>query len=661
MPSRQQSTSIFPPLSPTPTRTHFPIVPPIAAGAGLCSALLLLLIFCKIYRCKPKPGSAADSNPPRRYSYAALKKATSSFSERNRVGKGGFGSVYLGKLSGKQEQVAVKLMDFGSLQGEREFQNELLVAEKIDCECEYLLKLLGFASSRKHMALVYEFMCNGSLQDVLLLKKDVRLRIWEVRFLIALDVAKGIEYLHRCDPPIVHCDVKPSNVLLDGNLRAKIGDFGLARFKGAESGGRMDDGASMMEETESVTTMNTIGIDDFSVCMDQSPESVFNASNDEQLPLRIESQFVIFPKINEGRESMESSTRGRNEASCKEGEKDLREIIVEIDDRQKGILVEEHGGQQHNGGAVKQYVMEWIGAEMKKEMPKSVWIGDSSRNEVKAKADKKMKKRHPDWWVSLDEEKSLRKTKRRPAREWWKEEYSHDLAKKQNKKKRRQTEITHDEYVDTWWPRNHGSSKGRKSSGSQSKRSRSSLDWWLDGLSGESSRTRQDSGSGEFPKSGAMSSTPSMRGTVCYVAPEYGGVADYINFSEKCDVYSYGVLLLVIIAGKRPLQVTASPISEFKKANLVSWARHLARAGKLIDLIDKSIESVNQDQAMCCIKVALLCLQKSPARRPSMKEVVWMLSGGLSLPELPYELFPSSRSGFRHNKLQHVMDSRTMG
>ncbi|KAL9672544.1 hypothetical protein QQ045_028795 [Rhodiola kirilowii] len=641
------STSISPSASPQPTpkRTHSSLAPPIVAGAGLCSALLLCFLLCKKFRLKR--ASAADSKSPRRYSYAALKKATSKFSDSKRVGQGGFGSVYAGMLPGKQ-QVAVKLMDSGSLQGEREFQNELLVTEKL-IDCEYVLKLLGFASSRKHMVLVYEYMCNGSLQDALLLKKDVRLRDWNCRFLIALDVARGIEYLHSRDPPIVHCDVKPSNVLLDGDMRAKIGDFGLARFKEVEGkrieevvvGDGMEDRVDGMEETESVTTMTTIGMDDFSICMDQSPESVFKVLSDEQSPIRSESQFVIFPKISEGRESVECSSRGHNETSCTEGEKELKEIVVQIEG--DGV------GQHDNSAAVNNYVMEWIGTEIRKERPQNGWIGDSSGNKVKSKAERKKKNKHFDWWMSLDEEK----TKRRPAREWWKEEFSRDLVKKQKKKKRLRTENPDDEYVDSWWPMNEGSNKGRKCSRSGSKRSHGSLDWWLDSLSGESWRgihNSYGSGSGEFPKSGAMSSTPSMRGTVCYVAPEYGGVADNVNLSDKCDVYSYGVLLLVIIAGRRPLQVTGSPMSEFKRANLVSWARHLARAGKLIELVDKSVQSVNQDQALCCIKVALLCLQKSPSRRPSMKEVVGMLSGSLSLPELPPELLPSPP--LRHKKVR---------
>ncbi|GMH09064.1 hypothetical protein Nepgr_010904 [Nepenthes gracilis] len=142
-----------------------------------------------------------------------------------------------------------------------------------------------------------------------------------------------------------------------------------------------------------------------------------------------------------------------------------------------------------------------------------------------------------------------------------------------------------------------------------------------------------------------------MRGTVCYVAPEYSGGGD---LSEKCDVYSFGVLLLVLIAGRRPLQVT-STVSEYQRANLISWARRLARSGKLLDLVDKKIHSLNKDQAQLCITVALLCLQKSPGCRPSIKEVVGMLTGNLDPPALPIEFSPSPNSRFPSKSRMKVL------
>ncbi|GJM87976.1 hypothetical protein PR202_ga03988 [Eleusine coracana subsp. coracana] len=132
-------------------------------------------------------------------------------------------------------------------------------------------------------------------------------------------------------------------------------------------------------------------------------------------------------------------------------------------------------------------------------------------------------------------------------------------------------------------------------------------------------------------------------GVIGYVAPEYGGGGP---LSEKCDIYSYGVLLLVIISGRRPLQVTALPMSEFEKASLISWAKHLARASRLLDLVDPAMRDVNRDEALLCITVALLCIQRSPARRPSSEEVIAMLSCEGELPQLPLEFSPSPPGGF---------------
>lgn len=251
--------------------------------------------------------------------------------------------------------------------------------------------------------------------------------------------------------------------------------------------------------------------------------------------------------------------------------------------------------------------------------------------------------------------KNRKKGNRRPIREWWKDEYRDDVARKKKKKKKQMGFYSDDNCAENWWELDEDiySEKKKKSRG-RSRSSKSSIDWWLDGLSGELWRARRnsyDSMSGEIPKSGGISSTPSMRGTVCYVAPEYGGGED---LSEKCDVYSFGVLLLVIVAGRRPLQVSGAPMSEFQRINLISWARHLARRGKLLDLVDKSVLSLDSEQAMLCITIALHCLQKLPVRRPSMKEVVAMLTGEMEPPNLPIELSPSPPSCLRYKSQKKI-------
>ncbi|KAG8381439.1 hypothetical protein BUALT_Bualt06G0122100 [Buddleja alternifolia] len=687
-------------LSPPPPhhRSNHHFIPPLAGGLTAAFSCLLLLVLCfrRITKKRTAP-SASDTDskkPPHRVSYSLLRRATANFSPSLRLGQGGFGSVYRAELKPSRQGskdsvfnfnfnssvVAVKAMDSGSLQGEREFQNELLLSSKIDCK--YIVSVMGFSSDprKRRMLLVYELMENGSLQDCLFHKKSVELRNWDRRFVIALSIAKGLEYLHHyCDPPIIHGDIKPSNVLLDGGFDAKIGDLGLARFKVEDSsvvevevkkegslGNGVEDNGSVMEEAESVITAS--GFEEVNGGnhlggMDRSPESVVvrvetspEAVVGIELSPDAEAAAVVSPRMVA---AMASPSDGMDKTSVSEGNFDR--FSVESGGERSGWKKKKKSAsgkdwwwKQDNGvdgesGKVKDYVMEWIGSEIKKERPKSNWIGAPSSSV--AKIEKKKKRRQLDWWVSLDDDKNVKKDKRKPAREWWKEEYCEELERKKKKKKKKknlQGSMSDDCYSENWWQRDDElyGDRNKKRSRSKSRGSRGSMDRWLDGFSGELWKARKnsyDSVSGEIPKSGGISSTPSMRGTVCYIAPEYGGGGDV---SEKCDVYSFGVLLLVLIAGRRPLQVTGSPMSEFQRANLLSWARHLARAGKLLDLVDHSIENLNKEQALLCITVALLCLQKSPARRPSMKEVVGILCGDLASPQLPVEFSPSPPSRF---------------
>ncbi|KDP28723.1 hypothetical protein JCGZ_14494 [Jatropha curcas] len=635
---------------------HLRLLPPVLAGALSLTLFSFIILFFFFYRKLSRNRTApSDLKSPnhhhqqqqcRRFSYSLLRSATASFSPSNRLGHGGFGSVYKAILPPTNQPLAVKLMDpNGSLQGEREFQNELSLASSLNSP--YIVTLLGFSSDRRRrkLILVYELMENRSLQEALLDRKCEELMNWGKRFDLVTDVAKGLEYLHYyCNPPVIHGDIKPSNILLDADFNAKIGDFGLARLKTEENVVEKkeafvvgEDNGSILEETESVVT----GYEDSTtaVGIDRSPESfAVRVVDSDASP---EMAAAVSPEMGVDKGSV--SETAFDKVSIDSG-KDL------VNGGKKGGSRRDWWWKQDNGGGsesgrVKDYVMEWIGSEIKKERPKSEWIASPSsvdnnllRPQSLTIEPKKKHKKRLEWWASLDEERMQKKEKNRKPKEWWKEEFCDELTKKKKKKKKRGLNSSNG--GDSWWQKDDDVVQERK------KRSRGSIDWWLDGYSGElrnGRRNSQDWASGEIPKSGGVSSTPSMRGTVCYIAPEYGGGG---QLSEKCDVYSFGVLLLVMVSGRRPLQVTASPMSEFERANLISWARQLAYNGKLLDLVDPLIHSLDKDQALLCITIALLCLQRSPTKRPTMNEIVGMLSGEAEPPHLPFEFSPSPPSNF---------------
>ncbi|GAB2271959.1 hypothetical protein Dimus_006787 [Dionaea muscipula] len=226
----------------------------IIAIAVLCTLLALLLLEGSLwwwcFRNK-SPGFgtlSADqyalleyaSGAPVQFTYTDLQRATKGFKEK--LGEGGFGAVYRGILANRT-LAAVKQLE-GIEQGEKQFRME--VATISSTHHLNLVRLIGFCSEGRHRLLVYEFMKNGSLDSFLFDNsaadeaaheiqggggKGKLLLDWEQRFNIALGTARGITYLHEeCRDCIVHCDIKPENILLDENYNARVSDFGLAKL-----------------------------------------------------------------------------------------------------------------------------------------------------------------------------------------------------------------------------------------------------------------------------------------------------------------------------------------------------------------------------------------------------------------------------------------------
>ncbi|KAM7473993.1 hypothetical protein LguiB_021236 [Lonicera macranthoides] len=161
----------------------------------------------------------------KRFPFLELKSATRDFQVK--LGQGGFGSVYEGDLV-DGTKVAVKCLD-STGQGRKEFLAEVNTIGSINHF--NLVRLMGYCAEKSNRLLVYEHMCNRSLDKWIFNSERTQALGWEIRRKIILGLAKGLEYLHVfCNPSIIHFDIKPQNILLDEDFNAKISDFGLAKL-----------------------------------------------------------------------------------------------------------------------------------------------------------------------------------------------------------------------------------------------------------------------------------------------------------------------------------------------------------------------------------------------------------------------------------------------
>uniref|UniRef100_A0A803KNJ1 Protein kinase domain-containing protein n=2 Tax=Chenopodium quinoa TaxID=63459 RepID=A0A803KNJ1_CHEQI len=219
------------------------------SGAGVAALLLgivMLVIFLFIWKSKKRKTNKysflwsrkaiGDHNiatflesygslAPTRYTYADIRKMTNSF--KDKLGEGGYGSVYKGKLYDGRV-VAVKKLKYSKGDG-KDFINEVLSMSRTNHV--NVVILLGFCFEGNNRALVVEFLANGSLEKFMHGREIDEPLQWETMFNISIGIAKGLDYLHRgCNTRILHFDIKPHNILLDEEFRSKISDFGLARL-----------------------------------------------------------------------------------------------------------------------------------------------------------------------------------------------------------------------------------------------------------------------------------------------------------------------------------------------------------------------------------------------------------------------------------------------
>ncbi|CAM6105063.1 unnamed protein product [Calypogeia fissa] len=212
--------------------------------------LILTFIICILYRRNTRLAALARKydidtcmldRGPQNFKYKVLSAATKGFSSNSLLGSGGFGSVYRGKLvlkgDKKPTEVAVKRISATSRQGAQEFLSEVKIIGQ--AQHRNLVRLLGWCHQRGELSLVYEYMPNGSLDKLLYRKKDCHdhangeatVLTWTRRLRIVSGIATALAFLHEeWEHRVIHRDVKSSNVMLDHDFNARLGDFGLARM-----------------------------------------------------------------------------------------------------------------------------------------------------------------------------------------------------------------------------------------------------------------------------------------------------------------------------------------------------------------------------------------------------------------------------------------------
>ncbi|EMS64724.1 G-type lectin S-receptor-like serine/threonine-protein kinase SD2-5 [Triticum urartu] len=204
----------------------------LGVAFGAIATLAFLAIMITIYlqqrRKNEDKGDEYDFNHfpgmPARFSLEKLRECTEGFGKK--LGEGGFGSVFEGKLG--EERVAVKRLE-GASQGKKEFLAEVETIGNI--EHINIVSLIGFCAEKSQRLLVYEYMPRGSLDRWIYYRQNSDPLDWYIRCRIILDIAKGLCYLHEeCRRKIAHLDIKPQNILLDDNFNAKVADFGLCKL-----------------------------------------------------------------------------------------------------------------------------------------------------------------------------------------------------------------------------------------------------------------------------------------------------------------------------------------------------------------------------------------------------------------------------------------------
>ncbi|KAF6996090.1 hypothetical protein CFC21_012480 [Triticum aestivum] len=200
----------------------------IALFVSIPVAVVLLVLLTVALYLYSEDGTDMGTSESLLYDLSTLRAATDNFSEENKLGEGGFGPVYKGTMQDGQD-IAVKRLSKTSQQGQVELKNEVVLVAKL--KHKNLVRLLGCCIQEDEKLLVYEYLCNKSLDKIIFDPARRQELTWEQRYRIMQGIGRGLLYLHEDSRlTIIHRDLKASNILLDPDMTPKISDFGLAKL-----------------------------------------------------------------------------------------------------------------------------------------------------------------------------------------------------------------------------------------------------------------------------------------------------------------------------------------------------------------------------------------------------------------------------------------------